>query len=45
MDKVVDAFRWVVDHFKDNPGAVLTGALMAVVAFIMFKVGSFLSNF
>lgn len=45
MDKIVDIFRTVVDYVKDNPGAVLTGVLTAIVVFILIKIGSFLSNF
>ena len=44
MDRVIALVEQAWEYLKDHPGAVLTGALMAVMVFVILKVGSFLVN-
>jgi hypothetical protein len=41
---VIEYIERAWDYLKDNPGAVVTGIAIAVLAFVILKVGSFLAG-
>jgi len=42
MEKVTEYMRWIWDQVRDQPGAFVTGAVVAIVVIVALKVISFL---